>query len=318
MAKKFLLLLLFAINVLSFNVTAEEVYIFTYFTGRGESGLHIAYSHDGLTWNALFDGKAILPPMIGNGRLMRDPSLTRDKEGTFHMVWTTGWWENGFGYAYSRDLVNWSEQRVIPVMEGFPAARNTWAPEIFYDQKQNLYYIIWASTITGKFPEIETTPNEVGLNHRLYYVTTRDFKTFSPTSMFYDPGFSVIDGTIVKKNSKYWLIFKNEMSVPREKNLRVTFTDKLKSGFPNEISENISGDSWAEGPSPLVIGEYVYVYFDKYREGRFGTIRSKDGITWEDVSHKVSFPAGIRHGTALKVPKCILNVIQEAYKQQSK
>ncbi len=64
---------------------------------------------------------------------------------------------------------------------------------------------------------------------------------------------------------------------------------------------NISGEQWAEGPSPIQIGEYVYVYFDKYRDKRYGAIRSKDGKMWEDVSDQIEFPSGTRHGTAFRI-----------------
>ena len=37
----------------------------------------------------------------------------------------------------------------------------------------------------------------------MYYVTTRDFETFSPTKLFYDPGFNVIDATVVKSGGRY-------------------------------------------------------------------------------------------------------------------
>jgi len=300
---RYFLIVFLLLPLLSCKSKVEYGYLFTYFMGRGESGLHLAYSYDGLKWDSLFGGVSVLKPVLGDELLMRDPSMVRDDDGTFHLVWTTGWWEQGFGYAYSKDLLTWSEPRFIPVMEKFPGAKNTWAPELFYHEATGLYYIIWASTVPGKFPEIETTPNEIGLNHRQYYVTTRDFITFSETALFYDPGFSVIDGTIVKKDSLYWFIIKNEMSVPSEKNLRVTFTDNLPNGFPDSVSGNISGELWAEGPSPLVIGDYVHVYFDKYRNRRYGAIRSSDGQNWEDISHLVSFPRGTRHGTAIKVPK---------------
>ncbi len=95
------------------------------------------------------------------------------------------------------------------------------------------------------------------------------------------------------------MIVKNENSAPPEKNLRIVFTNDLKKGFPTEVSRNISGEQWAEGPSPIQIGEYVYVYFDKYRDKRYGAIRSKDGKMWEDVSDQIEFPSGTRHGTAL-------------------
>ena len=49
--------------------------------------------------------------------------------------------------------------------------------------------------------------------------------------------------------------------------------------------------------------DYVYVYFDKYREKKYGAIRSKDLQVWEDVSDSISFPQGTRHGTAFTVSK---------------
>ena len=67
------------------------------------------------------------------------------------------------------------------------------------------------------------------------------------------------------------------------------------------MSAPITGDYWAEGPTPLIVGDYVYVYFDKYTQGKYGAIRSKDMKNWEDVSDSVTFPKGIRHGTAFTV-----------------
>lgn len=298
--------------MLFLGVQAKNVYLFSYFVNNGTDGLHLAYSYDGLKWTALNQNQSYLKPGIGKDKLMRDPSIARGKDGTFHMVWTSGWWDQGIGYASSRDLIHWSEQQNIPVMAGFEGTKNSWAPEVYYDEADDLFYIFWASTIPGRFPEVETTPNEKGLNHRLYYVTTRDFKSFSPTALFFEPGFSVIDGAIAQKDGRYWFVVKNETSVPTEKNLRVTFTDDLKKGFPVEVSGNISGKSWAEGPAPLVVGDYVYIYFDKYREKKYGAIRSKDGQHWEDVSEQVSFPQGTRHGTAFTVPESVLKGLQKA------
>ena len=299
----------------SIHLCAKDIYMFSYFVGNGEDGLHLAYSYDGLKWEALNNNQSVLKPTVGKDKLMRDLSIAQGKDGIFHLVWTTGWWDKHIGYASSENLVNWSEQKLIPVMYHEPETKNCWAPEVFYDRKDDLFYIIWASTVPGKFPEIPTSESEKGLNHRLYFVTTKDFKTFSETKLFFDPGFSVIDGAIVKNGKMYWLIVKNENSSPPEKNLRITFTDNLKKGFPTQVSENISGKSWAEGPSPIKIGKYVYVYFDKYREGKYGAIRSIDGKLWEDVSDLVSFPRGTRHGTAFKITTKEFETIKSTFEK---
>jgi len=99
---------------------------------------------------------------------------------------------------------------------------------------------------------------------------------------------------------------KNENSNPPEKNLCITKIKNIEDGFPVQVSEPITGDYWAEGPSPLVVGDSLYVYFDKYRNHKYGAVRSKDRIHWEDVSSEISFPDGTRHGTAFPVKKSVL------------
>lgn len=312
MKRFFCISLLFTFLTTIISCTKEkDVYLFSYFVDNGEDGLHLAYSYDGLKWDKLQNGKSFLKPEIGKDKLMRDPSIVQSKDGTFHMVWTTGWWDQTIGVSSSKDLIEWTEQRCIPVMTHEPTTRNTWAPEVFYDGKDDLYYIIWASTVPDKHSAVEASESEQGSNHRQYYVTTRDFTDFSETKMFFDPDFSVIDGAIVEFKDLYWFILKNENSAPAEKNLRTTYTKNLKDGFPTNVSDNISGNDWAEGPSPLVLGEYLYVYFDKYMAGKYGGIRSKDGKVWEDVSETISFPEGVRHGTAFKVKESVLNLLLE-------
>lgn len=291
------------------SMATSKAYLFSYFVGNSTDGLHLAYSYDGLNWKPLRDGASFLTPIIGKDKLMRDPSICQGPDGTFHMVWTSSWTDRIIGYASSRDLVNWSEQRAIPVMMHEPQAHNCWAPELFYDEASRTFYIFWATTIPGRHKEVPTSPSEKGLNHRIYYVTTKDFQTFSDTGMFFNPDFSVIDAAIVKdpKHKDLIMVLKNENSNPPEKNLRVTRVKKLSQGFPTQVSAPITGKYWAEGPAPLFVGDTLYVYFDKYRDHRYGAVRSLDhGQTWEDISDKVSFPQGIRHGTAFQVDASVV------------
>lgn len=292
------------------SVLADNVYLFSYFKGNGEDGLHLAYSHDGLKWQALKNDKSFLTPNIGKDKLMRDPSICQGPDGTYHMVWTSGWWDRIIGYASSKDLVNWSEQKAIPVMEHEPEAKNSWAPELFYDDATRTYYILWATTIPGRYSEVATSKSENGLNHRIYYVTTKDFNTFSDTKIFFNPDFCAIDAAIMKQaDGQYMMAVKNENLAPAEKNIRITRTTSLNSGFPTRVSEPITGDYWAEGPSPLQIDDYTYIYFDKYTQHKYGAVRSKDGQNWEDVSEMIEFPQGTRHGTAFTVPEHVLQLL---------
>lgn len=283
----------------------SDIFLFSYFMGNGEDGLHLAYSHDGYKWKAINNNKSLLSPKVGNDKLMRDPCIIFGPDGKFHMVWTVSWNEKGIGYANSKDLINWSEQKYIPVMEHEKDARNCWAPEVFYDKKSEQYVIFWSTTIPGRFPETSDSGDDK-YNHRMYYVNTKDFTTFSKTKLFYDQGFNVIDGTLVFEKGKYILILKDETRNPPEKNIRIAWSKNITSGY-GKPSEPITGDYWAEGPTPVKIGEKWVVYFDKYRKHKMGAVASADWEHWEDISENISFPEGTRHGTVFKVSEKIIN-----------
>ncbi|MDC6367624.1 MULTISPECIES: prolyl oligopeptidase family serine peptidase [Flavobacteriaceae] len=289
-------------------IQKKEAYLFSYFKDNGQDGLHLAYSLDGLKWKSLNNDKSFLRPIVGKDSLMRDPCIIRGPKGLFHMVWTVSWTDKGIGYAHSKDLVNWSEQKFIPVMEKFEGTRNTWAPEITYDPKSHEYLIYWASTITGKFPETQSKMDN-GYNHRMYYTKTKDFKTFAPTKLFYEPGFNVIDATLQQLEDGYVMFLKDETREPPQKNIRTAFAEKAEGPY-SEASAPITGDYWAEGPTAIKIGNRWLVYFDKYRNHNYGAVASKDLKHWEDISDTVSFPKGFRHGTVFKVSESFLLQLQ--------
>lgn len=284
------------------TVSAQEqpVYLFSYFKNNGEDGLHLAYSTDGYKFKALNNDQSFLKPELSKDELMRDPCIIRGKDGLFHMVWTVSWSDKGIGYASSSDLKHWSKQLYIPVMQHEPQALNCWAPEITYDKKTDLYYIYWATTIPGRFPGTDST-GDASYNHRMYFVSTSDFKTFSPAKLLYDPGFNTIDATIQPDGGKYIMFLKNEIKRPvPEKNLRIAISESISSGY-GAASKPITGKYWAEGPTAIKINKKWVVYFDKYMDHKYGAVESTDLVNWKDVSDKISFPGGVRHGTVFMV-----------------
>lgn len=293
------------------SAAQKEVYLFSYFVGNGQDGLHLAYSTDGLKWTALNDGKSYLAPTVGKDKLMRDPFVLQGNDGLFHLIWTSGWWDRHIGYASSPDLINWSEQKAIPVMEHEPTAKNSWAPEMTYDPETKEYIIFWATTIPERHSDVSDSEREKGLNHRMYCTRTKDFQSFSPTEMFFNPDFSVIDATVLPKGRKFYMFLKNENPNPPEKNIRISVSPKASGPYPTKVSEPITGNYWAEGPTALNVGKYVYVYFDKYRDHQYGAVRSKNMKDWEDVSGQVSFPAGVRHGAAFKVSGAVFQQLSK-------
>ncbi|MEP7364449.1 MAG: glycoside hydrolase family 43 protein [Acidobacteriota bacterium] len=292
---------------------AEDGLMFSFFRGNGESGLYLATSDDGLKWTTLHGDEPLLKPEVGESRLMRDPSIVRGPNGTFHMVWTTAWKGRTIGYSSSKDLIHWSTQRAIPVFPEGTEVANCWAPEIFYDSQAKDYIIVWASTIKGKFPETQGNAREY--NHRLYSVRTRDFQKFTETKLYYDPGFIVIDAAIfpaaVPGQKRFTMVVKNETLTPPAKNLFLTFADSLNGPWSAPTAP-ISGQDWAEGPTPIKIGADWLVYFDKYTTHRYGAIRSRDGKTWTDITGQIEFPAGARHGTAFRAPRAVIEGLRKA------
>lgn len=285
----------------------EKCYLFSYFIGNGEDGLHLAWSADGLKWAALKDGKSFLSPKVGKSKLMRDPCIARGPDGVFHMVWTDSWDSKTIGCASSKDLITWSDQKAVPVMADEPTVKNCWAPEIIYDESEKRFVIFWASTIPGKFPETELDGKNDN-NHRIYATTTTDFETFSPTKLFFDPGFNCIDSTLLPIDGKAVMFFKDETKLPKPmKNLRIATAETLAGPWQaGEMPVNPPG-SWVEGPTALKVGDEVILYFDVYRQHHYGALKSRDLKTWTDVTAELSMPRGIRHGTAFDVPRDVLS-----------
>lgn len=294
-----ILISLFCSTHLHAQKDTSKVYLFCYFKGGGD-GLHYAYSRDGYTWNAMFNDSIVLKPAVSKDKLFRDPCIIKGADGRYHMVWTVSWANKGFGYASSADLINWSGQQFIPVMIKEDAAKNTWAPEINYDKKKKEYIVYWATTIAGRFPQKDTSAEGQQNNHRIYYTTTKNFKTWSKTKLMYEPGFSVIDASIVPDGNRYVMFLKNETRAPVEKNIRAAYAKKITGPY-SQPGPPITGNYWAEGPTSLKIGDEWIVYFDKYRDRKYGAVSSKDLINWTDISEKVTFPKGARHGTVFVI-----------------
>ncbi len=296
-------------------VSAREVYLFSYFVGNGEDGLHLAMSEDGLKWTALRTGAPFLQPVVGENKLMRDPCLLLGPDAVFRLVWTTSWSGMTIGYASSTDLLHWSEQKALPVMAHEPTTANCWAPEIIYDDAQKHYLIYWSSTVPGKFPVPDETErkdwDKLPRNHRLYSTTTKDFAAFTPTRVHYEPGINVIDETLVHEGSGWVMFVKNETEIPTAaKNLFIVRAPTPDGPWSAPSQPLPPAGVWVEGPTVIKIGGWWYLYFDKYRDKQYGLIRSKNLIQWEDLSDQLVLPKGIRHGTVLRVPRTVVEALK--------
>jgi len=274
------------------GLVAKDYYLFAYFIEPAKSGVYYAISNDGYRWTPLNEGKPIMAPQQA-GELMRDIFITRGSDHQFHAVWTWGWREKAIGYAQSPDLIHWSDHRQVPLMAEFPNTVHTWAPEIYWDDHKSEWLIIWSSLAKGE------------TRNRIYSSFTNDFVTFSRPAVFFDPGYDVIDATILRDGSHYYLIFKDQTKTPLMFKLRLAHGSTLEGPW-KDISDTFT-ESWSEGPSALKIGHNYFVYYDHYRSiagheaVRYEAVRSSDLRNWLSINNEISFPKGCKHGSFLKL-----------------
>ncbi|WP_052019211.1 family 43 glycosylhydrolase [Asticcacaulis sp. YBE204] len=283
-----------------------STYLFTSFQGSGD-GLHLSVSDDGKAWTDM--GKVFLKPTVGS-KLMRDPHILRGPDGVFRMVWTTGWKDKGIGYSASTDLVHWSEQKYLPFLEGVKGTNNAWAPETVYDEVGKQYIITWSSDIDGRFPKTKSTER---MNNYTYFVTTKDFVTFSAPKVLIDPGFDHIDTTIVKDGKRYIAVFKegDKQKTKEWGAVRWATADKITGPYTLMPTPLVSGQR-AEGPTLVKVGTKTRLYVDYYADKRYGVYETTDWTTWTDVSYDVAVAKGQRHGTVLSAPAWLVKNLETA------
>ncbi len=293
----------FSSSTLSLSAAAtaanDRVFVMATFRGDGEDGLHLAWSTNGYNWEPLMGDRGVLKPTVGESKLMRDPSLFRAADGTFHLVWTTSWTGKTIGYSSSKDLLNWSDPVAIPVMADNPACKLCWAPEIRWDAANGNFLIYWSSSFTNETPEY----------WRTYAVTTTDFKTFSKPKLFFDPGHSQIDASILEADGKFYLFYKHSWQ-----GNRFAVSGKIAGPYTNS-SPLFTNEDW-EGAWPMKLGDRYVAYIDRYRSrSRMGMWESKDLVTWNQVTN-ATFPSGTLHCSVVEVERSVVDPLLEAHARE--
>jgi hypothetical protein len=277
---------------------AACAYILSYFRTEAEA-LHLAVSDDGLAWEPLNGNRPVLTGTVGT-KTLRDPFVCRDPEtGRFHLLATDGWNSDGIVHAASDDLRTWGEQTRVPVMASVPGTRNAWAPEAFRDVEEGVWRVIWSSSTRGR---------DADYDHRIWEASTADFAAFSAPSVFFDPGYSVIDATVHRgRDGRYLMAYKDEHGENRpgtaNKAMRVCTAERATG--PWSAPSDLVTPALTEGPTIFEApdGALVMLY-DHFLDGHFGARRSTDGgATWHPLPDEAALrlPPGPRHAGVLRV-----------------
>lgn len=308
-------------------------YSFFYFTGEGSpigEQIYAAASNGNnpLDFSEVNGGQPVLKSSLGELGV-RDPFILRSPEGDKFFLLATdlkinggrGWdaaqrsgsrslmvWE-------STDLRNWSRQRSVQVSP--PTAGNTWAPEAFWDAKRGHYVVYWASKLYA-----ETDPGHTGDSYnRMMYATTRDFVTFSPAKVWIDPGYSVIDSTVIEHNGTYYRYTKDERnnssSSPCSKYITAEKSADLLNPKYDFVAECIGkatstspGLSAGEGPTGFKSNteNKWYLFIDEYGGRGYVPFETTDLASGKwTMSTGARLPTSPRHGTVLPVTQAELS-----------
>lgn len=313
---------------------ALEAYVFAYFTGNSISGekIYLAASkgNNALQWEQLNGGRPVLTSTLGTKGL-RDPFLLRSNDGKkFFLIATdlsigsgTSWGDSvRKGSLFlevweSTNLVNWSAQRHVRVS---PAnAGNTWAPEAYWDDALKTYVVFWASSLYA-----DNDPNHTGNSyHRMLYVTTSDFVTFSEPKVWQDAGMSRIDSTVIKADGVYHRFTKDEgaggtgcTDIIQERSTSLTATLGSWTREAACIGRD-AGTSAVEGPTVFranagdANGSKFYLFVDEYGGRGYIPLATTDisKPVWR-VPASYSLPTSPRHGSVVPITKAELNALK--------
>lgn len=309
-------------------------YLFSYFTGEGSAdGEQVYYGlskgNDPLHWLELNRGGPTLTSDLGDKGL-RDPFIIRSPEGDkFYQIATdlrihgNGNWDasqrtgsKSIMVWESTDLVNWTDQRLVKVSPD--AAGNTWAPEACYDKSLGAYVVFWAS----KLYPANDPGHTGGTYNKMMYATTRDFHTFSEPKVWVDPGYSVIDSTVIEHDGMYHRFTKDERdissSTPGSK-----FVIQQKSASLTNLDYSFVGDcigkgAMRQGEGPLVFKSNTedkwYLFIDEFGGRGYIPFETTDLTSGQwTASTGYSLPKRPRHGTVLPVTQAEYDRLLQAY-----
>jgi len=291
-------------------------YLLSYFTA-GEEALHLAVSEDGITFATLNGGRPFLRSRVGS-QAIRDPFIGCDGDGRYHLLGTDGWRSASIVHSVSADLVSWSEPELLPVMGEIDGAFNAWAPEFFTDPDTGIHHIIWSSVVAAGLAQPDGEWVDPATRQQIWTCATKDFMTFGPSSVFFDPGFTVIDATVRADACGFLMAYKDERGENRldtsHKTIRFARFD-APNGPILDLDQTVPAAP-VEGPSFLRRGGELVVIFDRFLEGAYSAAVLRDGGRWEPSP--LVAPVGARHGSILESDSDSIRILLSSSKISEK
>lgn len=311
---------------------SDPVYMMSYFrsdiaqTGQKDEYLHLAYSRDGLRWYELNNNM----PVVDFNNPLRDPFIAQGEDGIWRLMFTAAT-VNGpgnkgifsmLGYAESRDLINWTNYRMLDVMKAYKdrgeVVFNSWAPEWSYDPVNEEYVIYWSSTV-GDYSSG---------NNKHYYVTTKDWEHFSDAQVYFAPAHKTIDATLYPLDAdelidgvtvreklgipdgqdipgnEVWMMFYKDETHENQGGMRNRQTWSAEGianpeayQNPDRISEYVTPLK-TEGASIFKVGDQWHMMYDYWWAGKFGlktTADITDPSAWSEENMDLRIPFRARH-----------------------
>ncbi len=118
----------------------------------------------------------------------------------------------------------------------------------------------------------------------------------------------MIDATFFEDSrARLHMIVKDETVNPPKKHLRIARARTPLGPFA-PLSPPLPG-TWVEGPTATRVGADTIIYFDRYRDQRYGAVRSRDLRHWDDISDIIRMPPRASHGTVLKIPSALASAL---------
>jgi hypothetical protein len=283
-------------------------YLFSHMTSEKYGRLFYSVSMDGLHWKKMNKGEPVM-----DSSYWGHSDIIRGHDGKYYMPGN-----NRTGKVADDDITIWQSDDLI-IWKFFAKfgptdilamrkgnLKSYGAPKLYYDTTGKQYVLSWH------------TPNEARVRNNMdtfwrsmvvYYTTSKDLRSFSPTKKLFPWDFGNIDVILRHVNNQWYAFIKDEMmpssSWPTGKSIRLSTAPSLEGpwAYPQEqISPN-----WREAPTLVqkLDGSGWYLYYEQYPGNGYevSTATHLNGPWYELFTNWYQIPANTRHGSVITITK---------------